>query len=238
MPAPCSAVTGFCWPSSSLWPRGVRLVYTTLPRVVWGDEPFYLWMGQSLLAGQGYNAFGYSGVHFPPLFALTAAALAPLAGGLLNASNLIHVLTGALLVVPLFLLARAIYSPPRGLDHRPCGGAVPGADQRRAGLGHHDRAAISALGRQRHLCSVPCAGVWPDARLCAVRGGPGSGLPDAHRGAGLSRHGPRPAIGRPADAPRPAGGRCWVAWPWPPACSCCWLCPTCSIPTMSPATGA
>lgn len=91
---------------------GVRLVYTTLPRVVWGDEPFYLWMGQSLLAGQGYNAFGYSGVHFPPLFALTAAALAPLAGGLLNASNLIHVLTGALLVVPLFLLARAIYSPP------------------------------------------------------------------------------------------------------------------------------
>jgi 4-amino-4-deoxy-L-arabinose transferase-like glycosyltransferase len=91
---------------------GVRLATTTLPRVVWGDEPFYLWMGQSLLAGQGYNAFGYSGVHFPPLFSLTAAALAPLVGGLLNASNLIHVLAGALLVVPLFLLARALYSQP------------------------------------------------------------------------------------------------------------------------------
>ena len=46
----------------------VRLYFTTLPRVVWGDEPFYLWMGQSLLAGTGYNAFGYSGAHFPPLF--------------------------------------------------------------------------------------------------------------------------------------------------------------------------
>lgn len=90
----------------------VRLAYTLLPRVVWGDEPFYLWMGHSLLAGDGYNAFGYSGAHFPPLFAVTAAALAPLAGGLLNASNLIHVLAGALLALPLFLLAHAIYGRP------------------------------------------------------------------------------------------------------------------------------
>lgn len=92
----------------------LRWSYTTLPRVVWGDEPFYLWMGQSLLAGDGYNAFGYSGAHFPPLFAVAAAALAPLAGGLLNASNLLHVAAGALLVLPLFLLARAIYSPAAG----------------------------------------------------------------------------------------------------------------------------
>lgn len=90
----------------------VRLTYTTLPRVVWGDEPFYLWMGQSLLAGDGYNAFGYSGAHFPPLFSVAAAALAPLAGGLGNASNLLYVVAGALLVAPLFLLAHAIYSRP------------------------------------------------------------------------------------------------------------------------------
>lgn len=90
----------------------VRLVYTTLPRAVWGDEPFYLWMGQSLLAGDGYNAFGYSGAHFPPLFSAAAAALAPLVGGLLNASNLLHVAAGALLVAPLFLLSHAIYSRP------------------------------------------------------------------------------------------------------------------------------
>ena len=89
----------------------VRLYFTTLPRVVWGDEPFYLWMGQSLLAGTGYNAFGYSGAHFPPLFAVLAAGLAPVTGGLMQASNVIYATTGALLVLPLYLLAHAIYSP-------------------------------------------------------------------------------------------------------------------------------
>ena len=89
----------------------MRLYFATLPRVVWGDEPFYLWMGQSLLAGTGYNAFGYSGAHFPPLFAVLAAGLAPVTGGLMQASNVIYATTGALLVLPLYLLARAIYSP-------------------------------------------------------------------------------------------------------------------------------
>ncbi len=90
----------------------IRWYYATLPRVVWGDEPFYLWMGQSLLAGDGYNAFGYSGAHFPPLYSVLAAALAPGVGGLLNASHLIYILAGSLLVLPLYLLARAIYSQP------------------------------------------------------------------------------------------------------------------------------
>jgi hypothetical protein len=55
----------------------VRLIYTTQPRVVWGDEPFYLWAGRSLLAGTGYNIFGYSGALFPPLFALLRARVRP-----------------------------------------------------------------------------------------------------------------------------------------------------------------
>ena len=38
----------------------VRLYYTTYDRVVWGDEPFYLWIGQSLWSGHGFNFFGYS----------------------------------------------------------------------------------------------------------------------------------------------------------------------------------
>ena len=88
----------------------IRIAYTTLPRVVWGDEPFYLWMGQSLLAGTGYNAFGYSGAHFPPLFAVLGAGLAPLAGGLEAGSNAVYAVSGALLVLPLYFLARAIYS--------------------------------------------------------------------------------------------------------------------------------
>ena len=86
-----------------------RFVFSTLPRVVWGDEPFYLWAGHSLLSGTGYNIFGYSGAHFPPLFSLLSAGLAPLVGGLINGSNAVYAVAGALLVLPLYFLARAIY---------------------------------------------------------------------------------------------------------------------------------
>jgi len=87
----------------------VRLASTSHPRVVWGDEPYYLWIGQSLWAGAGLNAMGYSAAHFPPLFPALAGGLARLTGSLLSASNLIFVLSGALLAIPLYALARAIY---------------------------------------------------------------------------------------------------------------------------------
>jgi hypothetical protein len=89
----------------------VRLASTAYPRVVWGDEPYYLWIGQSLWAGAGLNTMGYSAVHFPPLFPALAGGLAQATGSLLGASNLIFVVSGALLVAPLYALARAIYSP-------------------------------------------------------------------------------------------------------------------------------
>ncbi len=75
----------------------IRLYAAAQPRVAWGDEPIHLWTGQSLLDGTGYNAWGYSGAHTPPLFAVAAAGLAPLVGGLLNASNLVYVVAGSLL---------------------------------------------------------------------------------------------------------------------------------------------
>jgi hypothetical protein len=87
----------------------VRLYSTTYPRVVWGDEPYYLWIGQSLWAGTGLNAMGYSAAHFPPLFPVLAGGLALLTGSLQSASNLIFIVSGALLAVPLYALARAIY---------------------------------------------------------------------------------------------------------------------------------
>ncbi len=89
----------------------VRLASTGYPRVVWGDEPYYLWIGQSLWAGAGYNVMGYSAAHFPPLFPALAGGLARLTGSLLTASNLIFVVSGALLAAPLYALARSIYSP-------------------------------------------------------------------------------------------------------------------------------
>lgn len=85
----------------------VRMYSTTYPRVVWGDEPYYLWIGQSLWAGTGLNAMGYSAAHFPPLFPALAGGLAWVIGTLQGASNLIFVVSGALLTVPLYALARA-----------------------------------------------------------------------------------------------------------------------------------
>jgi 4-amino-4-deoxy-L-arabinose transferase-like glycosyltransferase len=88
----------------------VRFYSTMAPRVVWGDEPYYLWIGQSLWAGNGLNAMGYSAAHFPPLFPALVGGVALITGNLQSASNLIFVLSGALLAVPLYALARAIYS--------------------------------------------------------------------------------------------------------------------------------
>ncbi len=85
----------------------IRVYYTTYDRVVWGDEPFYLWIGESLWSGNGYNFFGYSGAHFPPLYPALAGGLALLTGSLQWASNLIYIATGALLVLPLYYLVRA-----------------------------------------------------------------------------------------------------------------------------------
>lgn len=88
----------------------IRLYYTTYSRVVWGDEPFYLWLGKSFFAGSGYNVFGYSGAHRPLLFPMITGALAPWVGGSFNASNLTYVVSGALLAIPLIVLARSIYN--------------------------------------------------------------------------------------------------------------------------------
>ncbi|MFZ2487880.1 MAG: glycosyltransferase family 39 protein [Anaerolineae bacterium] len=92
----------------------VRALATTLPRVAWGDEPYYLWIGRSFWAGTGFNAMGYSAANFPPLFPLLAGAVDRLTGNLIWASNLVYIVTGALLVWPLTALARAIYSPLAG----------------------------------------------------------------------------------------------------------------------------
>ncbi|MER2599135.1 MAG: glycosyltransferase family 39 protein [Caldilineales bacterium] len=90
----------------------VRLAATaTLPRVAWGDEPFYLWLGQSLWSGDGFNIQGYSAANFPPLFAVLTGALNQLTHNLVQASNLVYIVAGAALAWPLSALARAIYSP-------------------------------------------------------------------------------------------------------------------------------
>lgn len=101
----------------------VRVYWGVRPRVIWGDEPFYLWLGQSLLNGQGYQFFGISGVHFSPLYPLLAGGIARLAAllagdspqALASGSVVLHVICGALLVLPIYGITRRMVGRRAGL---------------------------------------------------------------------------------------------------------------------------
>lgn len=106
-------IAGIC-----LWAALVRLVALLLPqRIVWGDEPFYLWLGRNWLSGRGYTFTGYSDVHHTPMYPLLSGLFYLLtrqftpspAVGMELASDICYVLFGVLLVIPVFLLAKEMY---------------------------------------------------------------------------------------------------------------------------------
>ncbi len=89
----------------------IALVLTS-DRIVWGDEPFYLWLGRNWLTGQGYTFTGYHDVHHTPLLPLLSGLLYLVIGDLETASNLLYIVCGALLAVPVYLIAREMYGRP------------------------------------------------------------------------------------------------------------------------------
>ena len=94
----------------SLWAAAVRLFAVLQPqRIVWGDEPSYLWLGRNWLTGQGYSFTGYSDVHHSPGYPLLSGLLYLLTHNLELASDICYVLFGVLLVIPLYLLAKELY---------------------------------------------------------------------------------------------------------------------------------
>jgi 4-amino-4-deoxy-L-arabinose transferase-like glycosyltransferase len=84
-------------------------------RVVWGDEPFYLWLGRNWLTGQGYQFLGFTDVHHPPLFPLLAGLLYLLTGSLEIASNILYIVFGSLVILPVYGIGRRLYGPTVGL---------------------------------------------------------------------------------------------------------------------------
>lgn len=93
----------------------LHLFWVRGPRVVWGDEPFYLWLGRNWLTGQGYQFLGFTDVHHPPLYPLLSGLVYLVVGNLEAASNVLYVIFGTLLVLPLAGLGRRLYGPRVGL---------------------------------------------------------------------------------------------------------------------------
>jgi len=93
----------------------IRGILVQPERVVWGDEPFYLWLGRNWATGQGYQFVGHSDVHHGPLFPMLAGLIDRLVGSLEVASDIIYVLFGSLLVWPVYGMAREVYDRRIGL---------------------------------------------------------------------------------------------------------------------------
>ncbi len=89
-----------------------RALLASPDRVVWGDEPFYLWLGRNWLTGHGYSFTGYSDVHHTPLYPLLTGLVYLVTHDLELASRFWYIVLGALLGVPIYLLARRIYGRP------------------------------------------------------------------------------------------------------------------------------
>lgn len=83
-------------------------------RVVWGDEPFYLWLGRNWFEGRGYSFTGYSDVHHTPGYPFLSAVFSLITGNLEAASDICYILFGTALMLPLYGLARRIYGQQAG----------------------------------------------------------------------------------------------------------------------------
>jgi len=93
---------------------GLRVYLAGIDRVVWGDEPFYLWLGRNWLTGQGYTFTGYSDVHHTPMYPLLTGLVYLITHDMELASEVCYVVFGTLLAVPIYLTVRRFYGKTSG----------------------------------------------------------------------------------------------------------------------------
>ena len=101
-------------PAWGLWVALVSsgLLHTLMAlrdRLIWGDEPIYLWLGQNWLHGRGFQLFGFNDVHHSPGYPFLTAVVSLLTGDAAVASTLLYAVFGTLLVLPVYGLARELY---------------------------------------------------------------------------------------------------------------------------------
>jgi len=104
----------------------VRLVLVGMDRVVWGDEPFYLWLGKNWVTGKGFAFVGHPDVHHGPLFPVLAGLLYLLTHDLALASEVLYLIFGSLLVWPVYALGEELYGRRAGLIAAALVAALPG----------------------------------------------------------------------------------------------------------------
>lgn len=88
---------------------GLRLALSQMDRVVWGDEPFYLWLGRNWIEGRGFTFTGHPDVHHGPLYPWLVGLLYAVTHDLALASEIWYAVFGSLLVLPVYALGRDIY---------------------------------------------------------------------------------------------------------------------------------
>ena len=92
----------------------IRYLLSGIERVVWGDEPFYLWLGRNWLTGRGYSFTGYSDVHHTPLYPLLTGLFYLLTRDMALSSRICYILFGAALGLPIYGIAREMYDRRAG----------------------------------------------------------------------------------------------------------------------------
>jgi 4-amino-4-deoxy-L-arabinose transferase-like glycosyltransferase len=111
------SAVAFWGPLLAIWLLAVllRVILLRAGRVVWGDEPFYLWLGRNWITGHGFTFTGHPDVHHGPLFPWLAGLLYLLTGNLEIASDILYVLFGSLLIFPVYAIGTEVYDRRAGL---------------------------------------------------------------------------------------------------------------------------
>ena len=95
----------------------IRYIYAGMDRVVWGDEPFYLWLGRSWFSGRGYHLWfvDHWDYHHTPGYPFITAVLTLLTRDMARASDWSYILFGAWLALVIYFLTRRIYGAKSAL---------------------------------------------------------------------------------------------------------------------------
>ncbi|MBN1400116.1 MAG: glycosyltransferase family 39 protein, partial [Anaerolineae bacterium] len=118
---PKSAFAGTAFPHWGLllliWVGAILLRWTLTQgvRVVWGDEPFYLWLGRNWIKGEGFGFMGHADVHHGPLFPMLAGVLYLLTADMALSSEIIYIVVGAASVFPMYGMGYELYDRRVGL---------------------------------------------------------------------------------------------------------------------------